>query len=181
MLYSNYMSIKNTKNQDICCFHQLDWPKFSDKHDTHQVWANLAWKNRQFNLVPGEGEGQYKLVQTFRTATDCMYQQSLLPQCQIFWFVFIYLFILATPHAICGILVPRPGIEFSTSAVELRSPTHQGSSFFFFWLIILRKYSWITQRFLYKKEGRWLKPEPGLGQAGAARQVLHLPCVWPPS
>ena len=93
MLYSNYMSIKNTKNQDICCFHQLDWPKFSDKHDTHQVWANLAWKNRQFNLVPGEGEGQYKLVQTFRTATDCMYQQSLLPQCQIFWFVVIYLFI----------------------------------------------------------------------------------------
>ena len=78
MLHGNYMSIKNKQKPRHCFFHQLDWPKFSDKHNTHQVWANLAWKNKQFNLVPGAGEWQYELVQTFRTATDCMYQQSLL-------------------------------------------------------------------------------------------------------
>ena len=36
---------------------------------------------------------------------------------------------------ICGILVPQPGIKLSPSAVELRSPTHQGSPFFFFFFM----------------------------------------------
>ena len=48
----------------------------------------------------------------------------------------LFLFILATPHMICGILVPQPGIKLSPSAVELRSPTHQGSPFFFFFFLI---------------------------------------------
>ena len=38
--------------------------------------------------------------------------------------IIIFSFLLATPHAACGILVPQPGVEPVPLAVETQSPKH---------------------------------------------------------